>query len=229
MPVTPEKVYCALSTALSNSLSQTRELKGSNSNPLRSALFLSNACCKLNPVVNPECKWKKHHIEVGESFVRKPGEWLLDCVWTEEACLCLRDPRARTIKVRNRIECAFECESSTNGGEFFKDFSKLLVVTSPLKIFAAGLNQTKPYYETYIERRICEIEEILTKTANESKKSDWYVAFWPSPLNKGSNSLWKQLDTDSYSHLNGITLYYRLKGTGSDQFKRFECPVKHDG
>ena len=208
MKLLPEQIHEALSEALSNSL----EWNATNrpvSNSLRSAKFLSELCGRLDRLICLDRESKGRYIGVNGDK-RNEGEWLLDGVWAEETRLSDVSKNRKPANIPIQIWCALECESSTNGYDFFRDFSKLLVVSSPLKIFAAGLNQgTESGVENYLRKRIGLIEKLLNASSYEESATDWYVAFWPSPLNVDGESLWRQLN-DDYSHLNNIRLFYQL-------------------
>lgn len=210
MTATPDQIFEALDQALCRSLNWTRDRKDI-SNSLRSARFLSDSCKELSHAVNPNGTLNARFIAIEDKCgERCPGEWLLDGIWTEDIDLSVGHTHNEPAKVPIRVGCALECESSTNGRELLKDFSKLLVVSSPLKIFAAGLNQRTPDgVDEYIRNRITTIEELLGASSKEASESDWYIAFWPSPLNIDGGSLWKRLDA-RFSHLNKIRLFYRL-------------------
>ena len=223
----PEQIYQALRTALNDSLDWTRR-NSDASNSLRSARFLSDSCNCLGGLVNPDRKLTARYISVDEKKKRHAGEWLLDGVWTEDATIPGGKTNTERDEVPVRVWCALECESSTNRYEFFKDFSKLLVVSSPLKIFAGGLNQgTESGAEKYVRTRIDEVEELLGALSDKEWETDWYIAFWPSPLNVKGESLWRKLDGD-YAHLNEIKLFYRLanmKGGLKGILKNPGCPI----
>jgi len=197
---TPEQMLCAFNKALNDSLKWNPK-KAHLTNSLRSALFLSRSCEQLDVVMGA----KGNYIRVvdDQENPRKRGEWLLDGIWTKT-----HQPHCSEAEKPHKIAvvCALECESQTGEKQFFEDFSKLLVVSSPLKIFLAGLNQTREKNtETYIkEKRIKMIQELFKESPEATKQSDWYIAFWPSPR------LWDQLD--EYCHLKKIRLFYRCKG-----------------
>jgi len=206
--MSPDEVHKALNAALNNSLEWARkhasilsDIKSQNSR--RSAYFASECCKQLDPLVSGE----PHFIKVpcDPTLKKVSGELLLDGLWTQDISLKLRDPHAtQPIQVPSQIRCAFECESSTGGIHFFEDFSKLLLMSSPIKIFAGGLNQQHvDTADVYIGRRIEETKELLEKFPQEQAKSIWYIAFWPSPkkVDEESESLWERL-RDDFSHLN---------------------------
>ncbi len=213
--MSPDEVHKALNAALNNSLEWARkhasilsDIKSQNSR--RSAYFASECCKQLDPLVSGE----PHFIKVpcDPTLKKVSGELLLDGLWTQDICLKLRDPHAtQPIQVPSQIRCAFECESSTRGDYFFKDFSKLLLVSSAVKIFAGGLNQRKRNAAgEYVTKRMEQIKKLLANSPKEQAKSNWYIAFWPSPkkVDEKSESLWDQL-CDGFSHLNKIRLFER--------------------
>jgi len=103
-----------------------------------------------------------------------------------------------------------ECESSTNAREFFTDFAKLIVISSPIKLFFAGLNQLNPERaDKYVDDRKAQAEKFIQEY--EESRAEWYLGFWPSPLKHKSGSLWTALDGDEYEHLNCIRLYKMTK------------------
>jgi len=205
---TTEQMLCAFNKALNDSLKWDPK-KAHLTNSLRSALFLSRSCEQLDGFIDG----KGNYIRVVDDREkpRESGEWLLDGIWTKtHQPDCSEAEKPHEIAVA--VCCALECESQTGEKQFFEDFSKLLVVSSPLKIFLAGLNQrTKVGANDYIEKRLKMIQELLEKPSVKQTESDWYIAFWPSPKIDGeSKTLWDQLD--KYCHLKEIRLFYRCKG-----------------
>ena len=148
---------------------------------------------------------------------RRPGEWLLDGAWTEDV---LGDERVQT-EFPVRLRCSLECESSTAASAYFIDFSKLLVVSSDIKIFAAGLNhKTAAGAEEYIRNRVCQTNRLMAQSVCDGGNlADWYLAFWPSPLKIDGKSLWHHLDCGKFNHLSRITSFHCVDGT----FRKVEC------
>lgn len=214
----PQEIHRALIHALDCSMEWAR---GENefSNSLRSARFLSDACDALNRCVNPDNHLCLRRVRVDKKG-KHPGEWLLDGIWTEDT---------KDISLSNRtgipirVHCALECESSTNGDELSRDLAKLIVIRSGIKIFASGLNQKTPEGANgYVHRRVSEIGNLLNLADSGEKETEWYLAFWPSPLSIERESLWKHLDRGRYSHLSSIRLYRRVGGL----FQKVEAPGK---
>jgi hypothetical protein len=122
---------------------------------------------------------------------RTAGEWLLDIAWTESWI-------SKTVPLKSQrpglLRCAVECESSTAGREFFKDFAKLVNIRSKAKIFLGGLNQVKPSAaESYRELRVREAGEFVREIDGDDSPTDWYIGFWPSPAGTLNTSLWDRL------------------------------------
>ena len=210
MKLNPQEVHNALSQALSESRLWASG-KPEISNSTRSARFASNVCKRLNQQVQrafPNPCPKLRHIYVDDAGKRHPGEWLLDGVWTENA-----QPQPHKRKGKNspvRIRCAIECESSTDGYEYHIDLAKLLVVSSDIKLFLAGLNQrTEDGVENYVNTRIYQTEQVLKQARSGDLSTDWYLAFWPSPLMVKGKSLWHHLDAGIYTDNSRIVLYHR--------------------
>lgn len=214
----PEAVLDALSVALrcgrncaaewSKTASNPTKTKEGISNATRSAKFLSDACKHLHPLVEKSfqrTKLKRRHIGVSRRGERSPGEWLLDGVWLEEVTAV--EGSRKTIPLR--IRCAMECESSSNSEDYFIDFSKLLVVSSDIKIFAAGLDQkTSDGAKKYIDRRLRETKALIGRADAANQCTQWFLAFWPSPLNVRGKSLWDHLESGTYDHLSEVILYH---------------------
>ena len=135
MKFNPHEVHNALNQALSESLLWARG-KPEISNSTRSARFASDVCKRLDELVQrafPAPCPKLRHIWVDDDGNRHPGEWLLDGVWTEDARPRPDERMSKDSPVR--IRCALECESSTAGNEYHIDLSKLLVISSDIKLF----------------------------------------------------------------------------------------------
>ena len=201
-----QNVYEALSHALACSRAWAAG-KEHLSNVTRSARFLSDACKRLDDSINATGTLRCRHVSVDDLGNRHPGEWLLDGVWTEDASA--DELFAERFPVR--IQCGLECESSTNGKELFKDLAKLIVVASEIKIFAAGMNQKSVEgTENYVCKRVSQIARFLDHAHHEERATDWYLAFWPAPLNVEGKSLWEHLDCGRFAHLSSIRLYQRF-------------------
>ena len=222
MKLNPNEVHSALSRALSDSLLWARG-KPEISNSTRSARFASEVCKHLDPLVkrtfqNPYPKLR--HIRVDDAGKRHPGEWLLDGVWTEDARPRPDQRMSKDSPVR--IRCALECESSTGSNEYHIDLAKLLVISSEIKLFLAGLNQrTESGAENYVNTRVRQTERVLKQSCNGESSTDWYLAFWPSPLKVKGKSLWQHLDAGEYTYLSEIVLYHR-----SGETFQYEPPTR---
>ncbi len=176
------------------------------SNSDRSARFLSDACKEIDQLINPGGELCPRFVCVDDAGTRHPGEWLLDGVWWETTSV----DDGMNDGVPIKVHCAIECESQTSGREFFKDLGKLLVVSSDIKIFAAGISQLTPAgADTYVRTRVSQVERLLNKAGRAEGTTDWYLAFWPSPLAVNEKSLWSHLDSGSFAHLSVIRLYHR--------------------
>ena len=210
MKLNPHEVHNVLNRALSESLLWARG-KPAISNSTRSARFASDVCKRLNPLVksafSSPCS-KLRHICVDDDGDRHSGEWLLDGVWTEDARP--RPDERMSMDSPVRIRCALECESSTASKEYHIDLAKLLVMSSDIKLFLAGLNQrTESGAEDYVNTRVCQTEKVLKQTCSGELSTDWYLAFWPSPLKVDGKSLWQHLDAGKYTYHSKIVLYHR--------------------
>lgn len=209
----PHDIRMALERALCLSQTWARQQVASNritiSNSDRSARFLSDTVECLNALFQttfPSTTLVPRYISVDDDAKRGAGEWLLDATWTEDAVADKRVPKRFPIRLR----CALECESGTAAAAFFRDFTKLIVVSSDIKIFAAGLNQKTLNGTTeYMNRRVCEVKQLLDQVSDRADSSEWYLAFWPSPMNVGRISLWSHLDHGRWSHLSHVTLFHR--------------------
>ncbi|MEC4718157.1 hypothetical protein RY831_03290 [Noviherbaspirillum sp. CPCC 100848] len=172
-------------------------------NSLKSSMF----CTQIGKQLAPYFKngTTKRQITVSEdNGERVGGEWLLDIVWTEDE---RRDAGEHRGLMPRRIRCAVECESSTSGHEFFKDFAKLLNVRSSTKIFLGGLNQlTEAAAEDYMVRRVREASQYVRDYDGNSDGTNWYIGFWPSPKGTVTSSLWDTLD--SMPHLTRANVYH---------------------
>ena len=223
MKLNPHEVQNALNRALSESLLWARG-KPEISNSTRSARFASDVCKRLDWLVKrafPNPCPKLRHICVDDDGKRHSGEWLLDGAWTENARPRPDQRMSKDSPVR--IRCALECESSTAGNEYHIDLSKLLVISSDIKLFLAGLNQqTESGAEDYVNTRVCQTEKVLMQTRAGESSTDWYLAFWPSPLKVDGKSLWQHLDAGKFTFHSRIVLYHRR----DDAFK-LVSPNKH--
>lgn len=210
MKLNPQEVHAALSQALSASR-EWASGKLEISNSTRSARFASDVCIHLNRLVGnafSSPSLQPRYIRVDDAGKRHPGEWLLDGVWTENAQPKLAKRKGKNSPVR--IRCAIECESSTDGYEYHIDLAKLLVVSSDIKLFLAGLNQrTEDGVENYVNTRIYQTEQVLKQARSGDLSTDWYLGFWPSPLKVEGKSLWEHLDAGDYTGNSSIVLYHR--------------------
>ena len=208
MKLNSREVYIALDRALAESRLWASD-KTDVSNSTRSARFVSDVCSRLNPLIKrafPKPCPRLRHICVDDSAIRHAGEWLLDAVWTENARP--RPDKRMSVDSPIRIRCALECESSTSSNEYHIDLAKLLVISSDIKLFLAGLNQhSKSGAKNYIKNRVCQTEQLLKSTLNGDSSTQWFLAFWPSPLNVRGMSMWQHLDAGSYPWLSRIVLY----------------------
>ena len=205
MTLHPDDVLDALSQALATSRNWARGRKISNAT--RSARFCSDVCQNLGSLLHDTelTPIRPRYINVDDQGNKSPGEWLLDGTWTEDV---RPDDRMDERKgVPAKIRCALECESSTSGFDYFTDFSKLLLVTSDIKLFLAGLNQrTKRAACSYIDLRVQQSSELVDQY-DRTSPTDWYLAFWPSPLAVDRRSLWERIDEEPLTHLHTIVLY----------------------
>ena len=208
MKLDSREVYIALDRALEDSRLWASDKSGV-SNSLRSARFVSDVCRRLDELVKRACPKQRpilRHIAVDDSEKRHAGEWLFDAVWTQNARP--RPDKRMSVDSPIRIRCALECESSTSSNEYHIDLAKLLVVASDVKLFLAGLNQrTERGTEHYIDTRVCQTELLLKATRSGDSSTQWYLAFWPSPLNVEGMSMWQHLDAGRYPYLSRIVLY----------------------
>ena len=190
----------ALSQALATSRDWARGRRISNAT--RSARFCSDVCGNINGLLYGAALTPRY-ISVDDQGNRSPGEWLLDGTWTEDVT-----PDDRMTKgVPAKIRYALECESSTSGFDYFTDFSKLLSITSDIKLFLAGLNQRKKHAaRSYINLRVQQ-SSALVDQYDPTSSTDWYLAFWPSPLAVDGRSLWEIIDEEVLTHLQAIVLY----------------------
>lgn len=206
MLLNPYKVHRALKDALNHS--RIWAAKSDKPNSTRSSRFLSDVCRNLDELVRAAFSTHRlnlRYISVDEYGNRHAGEWLLDGIWTHDEPPCKGWDRSFPVRVR----CALECESSTNTSEFYKDFDKLLVIHSDIKIFLAGLNHlTESGAFNYQRDRVRQIENLFIKANMQALNEEWYLAFWPSPLNVKGQSLWDHLDSGKYDYLSEIFLYH---------------------
>lgn len=196
----------ALNAALQESLAwKGYEKHGNSMNSYRSAYFCHQVGIHLNEVFArrfPEQSLKRRQIQFNDDNEKKPGEWLLDIVWTEDKPV---EPRLK-CKWPLKIYGAVECESSTSAREFFKDFTKLVHVRSRIKLYLAGLNhKTKEGMDNYIRKRTCQTAQFLCDTGVSSETKEWYLAFWPSPMGNANHSLWD--DLNMHPHLNKVQVF----------------------
>lgn len=207
----PKEVLDAVSRALATSRDWARGRRISNST--RSARFCSDVCVNLDDLLLG-AKLTRRHIGVDSRGNRSSGEWLLDGTWTEDVT-----PVENMRKgVPARIRCAVECESSTAGYDYFMDFCKLLSIKSDVKLFLAGLNQrTMRGASRYVDKRVRQ-SNLLVRQYDATFRSDWYLAFWPSPLAVRGQSLWERIDNEDLTHLQAIVLYRYSDGA----FKRID-------
>jgi hypothetical protein len=200
MDLQARTLYEAISGALRDSrdwVGQRRKRNHEVSNSLKSSMFCTKVGERLDTHVGTDAT--RRQIVVTESGKREPGEWLLDIVWTEDEA---RTVRGSSSSMPRRIRCALECESSTNGQEFFKDFAKLLNIRSRTKIFLGGLTQGKLITaKSYMDRRLAEAARYIRECEGNCKDTDWYIGFWPSPKGGQKTSLWDSLDQPTHSHL----------------------------
>ena len=207
MTLFPNDVLDALSRALATSRDWARDRAVSNAT--RSARFCSDVCGNLDGLLCG-AGLTPRYIRVDDHGTKFPGEWMLDGSWTEDVTPDEQMTKAVPLKIR----CALECESSTSGFDYFTDFSKLLSIASDTKLFLAGLNQqTKQAACRYISRRIQQTSALVYDQYNPASPTDWYLAFWPSPLNVGGQSLWKRIDDGALTHLRAIVLYQYVDRT----------------
>ena len=190
-----------LSRALATSRDWARDRTISNA--VRSARFCSEVCGNLGALLCGAALTPRY-IRVDDHGTKFPGEWMLDGTWTED----VTPDEQMTKTVPLKIRCALECESSTSGFDYFTDFSKLLSIASDTKFFLAGLNQqTKHAACRYISRRVRQTSALVSDQYDPASPADWYLAFWPSPLNVGGQSLWERIDDEPLAHLRSIVLY----------------------
>lgn len=202
----------ALSKALVESLAwKGYEKHPKSKNSYRSAYFCYQVGLQLDCVFKsrfPGRSLKRRQITFSDDEKRS-GEWLLDIVWCEEACVeSTRSPKSPKPESTfpSKLYGALECESSTNGNEFFTDFAKLVHVRSSIKLYLTGVTQKRPEaMADYICMRRRQAAQFLANTGVSSETEEWYLAFWPSPTGDVSRSLWDELD--KYPHLNGIQAF----------------------
>lgn len=224
----PDDVYTCFKRALYASIEFrksphiTCKKKVGVKNRLASSKFLSEVCLELNKLPIFKDLYDLNLIKIlqddKDGYRRCSGEWLLDATWTSP-----KESNDISFNLITQIHCALECESNKNNDEFYKDFSKLLVIQSPIKIFAGGLDQQKGDHMRYIEERIHQVESLLlsSELRRQESMTDWYLVFWPSPSqkNKKWESMWYQMyDDPKYEHLNDILLYHRP--AKNSRFKR---------
>jgi len=199
-----------LRDALSKALVESLTWKGYEKHPKsknshRSAYFCYQVGFQLDGAFVscfPGRLLKRRQINFSGDDEKIPGEWLLDIVWSEEACPDLVSKSTFPSKIYG----ALECESSTNATEFFADFTKLVHVRSTIKLYLAGVNQKRQGKMTdYINMRRRQAAQFLFNTGVSSEPEEWYLAFWPSPLGDANRSLWDELD--EYPHLNEIQVF----------------------
>lgn len=206
MGLDQNKLYLSLIKALEVSITWQGFRKHPKAeNAYRSAYFCYQVGNLLDAIMDDHfapAVVKRRQISFSENDEKTPGEWLLDIVWTEE----YKPNKTYECTVPKNIFCALECESNTNIGEFFIDFSKLASVVSPIKIFLAGLNQTThEKSEAYQKLRLNEAVNYIKQLNAASRNTDWYIGFWPSPKSNNEKSLWDSFD--QYPHLKSIHLY----------------------
>lgn len=206
MELDQNKLYGSLIKALEVSIAwQGFRKHPKAANAYRSAYFCFQVGNLLDNLINDyfaPAVVKRRQISFNDNDEKIPGEWLLDIVWAEE----YKPNKTDECTVPKNICCAIECESNTNIGEFFIDFSKLVNVISPIKIFLAGLNQTTPEKsEAYQKLRLNEAANYIQQLNTVSKDTDWYIGFWPSPKSNNGVSLWDSFK--KYKHLKSIHLY----------------------
>lgn len=217
-----------ITLALETSINWKGYLKHQSAmNSYRSAYFVYQVGLNLDKTIRDifhSKKINKRQICFCDIDNKITGEWLLDIVWTEE----YRPDVTKNYTVPGKIMCAIECESNTSGREFFIDFSKLLNVTSPIKIFLAGQNQSTPAgAEAYRSKRLKQTAHCIKSCVSANEQTDWFVCFWPSPKygkhnsskdsseNCNKKSIWEnfnQCKDNSYSHLNKIYTYELSNG-----------------
>jgi hypothetical protein len=193
------KLANAITAAMRDSLDwvESRKAEGHiTPNSLKSSMFCTQIGTNLDRFYSGEGVTKRQIIVNGDGE-RTAGEWLLDIAWTEgwvSKTSKVKKPRPGTIR------CAVECESSTAGREFFKDFAKLVNIKSQTKIFLGGLNQVTPAAaERYRADRVEEAGELVRDIEGNNSLTDWYIGFWPSPAGTLNTSLWDRLG--EYPHL----------------------------
>ena len=196
----PNDILDALSKALDTSRDWARGREISNAT--RSARFCSDVCGNLDRLLSG-ASLARRYISVGDHGKRRPGERLLDGTWTED----VRPDNRMSRGVQARIRFALECESSTSGVDYFTDFSKLLSISSDIKLFLAGLNQrTKTGACSYIDLRVQQSGAMVDRY-DQTSPANWYHAFWPSPLAVDGRSLWELIDDGEIAHLHNVVLY----------------------
>lgn len=171
-------------------------------NSLKSSMFCTQIGQNLDHFYEGKGVTRRQIIVQGNGE-RTAGEWLLDIAWTEGWI-------SKTVPLKSQrpglIRCAVECESSTAGREFFKDFAKLVNIKSEVKIFLGGLNQVTPAAaERYRNERVLEAGEFVREIEGDNPPSDWYIGFWPSPAGTLNTSLWDRLA--KIPHLTTVYVY----------------------
>ena len=201
-----------MNTALDESLVWDGYEKYPNSkNSYRSAYFCYRVGENLDRVFEsrfPEQRLKRLQIEFNDDDEKVSGEWLLDVVWCEETSA----ERPSNFKYPSKIYGALESESSTRTKEFFTDFAKLVHVRSRIKIFLAGVHHKhKRRMINYIDMRKRQAAQFLGDTGVSTETTEWYLAFWPSPMGDVGRSLWD--DLEEYPHLNRIHAFMLKRGS----------------
>lgn len=205
MKLNSQLLHALINTSMRDSLAWVggRTAEGHTvPNSLKSSMFCTQIGQNLDHFYSGEGVVKRQIIVNGDGE-RTAGEWLLDIAWTEGWI-----SKTAVLKVHRPglLRCAVECESSTAGREFFKDFAKLVNIRSRTKIFLGGLNQiTSSAAEAYRERRVDEAGEFVRELEGAESSTDWYIGFWPSPAGTLDTSLWDRLD--EYPHLSRGYVY----------------------
>ncbi|MEL4302023.1 hypothetical protein ACE02Z_10495 [Shewanella xiamenensis] len=169
------------------------------SNQLISTIFVHEVSKSIHQTIF-DAEHALKTIEVDDYFVKKPGEWLLDC--------CIVKTKNSFIQ---KIAFTLESESNTSKKSFDEDFAKILHINSDVKLYLNGLNQTTTGgINKYIAGRLEYAESILKSNAYET--NNFYLGFWPSPKQekKGLYSFWKCFH--QHQHLDVIHLYKYING-----------------
>ncbi|HWJ26870.1 MAG TPA: hypothetical protein VNS32_10035 [Flavisolibacter sp.] len=106
------------------------------------------------------------------------GEWLLDIV------IAKRRPINDRVGYIHELILALESEMAAGSKAFVDDFSKLLVVNAPIKVYINGV-EAKDKKSRYIESRLKLIQDIL---ANYNNNDKYYICFVDHP------SVWPKID-----------------------------------